>query len=131
VWIELAREKHRGGLQDLICSTQLGDLAAQRFDLLALLAARHVFAPTLVCFCLRTCLRSVSDSMLAGRYGEATDEGISVGLPLSQEDLAAWTGASRAGVAHALQTMRELGWVRTDRRTLTVLNLEELSARAA
>jgi CRP-like cAMP-binding protein len=68
---------------------------------------------------------------LAGRYGEVNEEGISVALPISQEDLAAWTGASRAGVAHALQTMRELGWVRTDRRTLTVLNLEELSARAA
>jgi CRP-like cAMP-binding protein len=68
---------------------------------------------------------------LAGRYGEVNEEGVSVALPISQEDLAAWTGASRAGVAHALQTMRELGWVRTDRRTLTVLNLEELSARAA
>ena len=67
---------------------------------------------------------------LAGRYGEPTEEGISVTLPLSQEDLAAWTGASRAGVAHALQTMRELGWVRIERKELTVLDLGALTARA-
>jgi CRP/FNR family cyclic AMP-dependent transcriptional regulator len=68
---------------------------------------------------------------LAERYGEPTDEGISVTLPLSQEDLAAWTGASRAGVAHAFQTMRELGWVRTERGKLTVLNVEALRGRTA
>jgi hypothetical protein len=30
VWIELAREKHRGGLGYLVGSAQLGHLAAQR-----------------------------------------------------------------------------------------------------
>jgi hypothetical protein len=50
VWIELAREKHAGGLQDLVCATQLRDLFAQRFDLLALLAAQDVFAPALISF---------------------------------------------------------------------------------
>jgi hypothetical protein len=50
VWIELAREKHAGGLQDLVRSAQLRDLAPQRFDLITLLAAQDVFAPALVSF---------------------------------------------------------------------------------
>jgi CRP/FNR family transcriptional regulator, cyclic AMP receptor protein len=68
---------------------------------------------------------------LAVRYGEQSEEGVTVALPLSQEDLAAWTGASRAGVAEALRSMRELGWLRTDRRRLIVRDLDALRERAA
>jgi CRP/FNR family cyclic AMP-dependent transcriptional regulator len=68
---------------------------------------------------------------LAERYGEPSDEGVAVTSPLSREDLAAWTGASRAGVAHALQGLRELGWVHTERRALLVRDLPALRARAA
>jgi hypothetical protein len=50
VWIELAREKHARGLQDLIGAAQLRNLPAQGFDLLALLAAQHILAPALVSF---------------------------------------------------------------------------------
>jgi hypothetical protein len=50
VWIELAREKHAGGLQDLVRSTQLRNLTTQRLDLITLLAAQDVFAPTLISF---------------------------------------------------------------------------------
>ena len=41
-------------------------------------------------------------------YGEPSEQGIRIASPFSQEELAALTGASRAGVAHALQPMREL-----------------------
>lgn len=68
---------------------------------------------------------------LAERYGEPSDDGLTVASPLSREDLAAWTGASRAGVAHALQALRELGWVHTERRVLLVRDLPALRARAA
>jgi CRP/FNR family cyclic AMP-dependent transcriptional regulator len=68
---------------------------------------------------------------LAERYGEPSEEGVTLTSPLSREDLAAWTGASRAGVAHALQTLRELGWVHTQRRELLVCDLQALRARAA
>lgn len=68
---------------------------------------------------------------LADRYGEPTGAGISVAMPISQDELASWTGASRAGVAQALQTMRELGWLSTERRRLTVHDLDALRARAA
>ena len=67
---------------------------------------------------------------LADRYGRETNAGIEVILPISQDELAAWTGASRASVAHALQSLRELGWIRTERRKLTVIDLESLRARA-
>lgn len=68
---------------------------------------------------------------LAERYGQESDGGVTVSSPLSQEDLAAWTGASRAGVADALRAMRELGWVQTERRTMTVRDAGALRARAA
>jgi CRP-like cAMP-binding protein len=67
---------------------------------------------------------------LAERYGEAAEDGVKVTSPLSREDLAAWTGASRAGVAHAFQGLRELDWVRTERRELHVRDLPALRARA-
>jgi CRP/FNR family transcriptional regulator, cyclic AMP receptor protein len=67
---------------------------------------------------------------LAERYGEPVAEGLAVDSPLSQEDLAAWTGASRAGVAQALAAMRELGWVQSERRRIVVLDADALRARA-
>jgi CRP-like cAMP-binding protein len=67
---------------------------------------------------------------LCARYGERTEEGIEIRLSLTQEDLAGWTASSRAGVAEALAKMRGLGWVKTGRRRITVLNLEALAARA-
>jgi CRP-like cAMP-binding protein len=68
---------------------------------------------------------------LAERYGEQTDHGITITLALSQEELAAWTGASRAGVAKAFQTLRDLEWIETHRRRIVVRDLSALSARAA
>jgi CRP-like cAMP-binding protein len=68
---------------------------------------------------------------LADRYGEQAPEGIVVPTPISQEELAAWTGASRAGVAQALQALRELGWIETERRRLIVKDIAALRARAA
>jgi CRP/FNR family transcriptional regulator, cyclic AMP receptor protein len=68
---------------------------------------------------------------LAERYGEANDSGVIVDLPLTQEELTAWIGASRAGVSQALATMRDLGWIETSRRRLVVKDLEGLGARAA
>jgi CRP-like cAMP-binding protein len=68
---------------------------------------------------------------LAERYGEESPDGIAFSSPISQEDLAAWTGASRAGVAEALRALRELGWIETDRRRLVVRDLDALRARAA
>jgi CRP/FNR family transcriptional regulator, cyclic AMP receptor protein len=68
---------------------------------------------------------------LAERYGAETDDGILITLPLSQEELGAWAGASRAGLASALRTLRELGWIATHRRRIVVLDLASLRERAA
>ena len=67
---------------------------------------------------------------LCERDGTPTDGGTEIVMPISQEELAAWTGASRAGVAHALQAMRELGWLTTKRGRIAVTDLEALQARA-
>jgi CRP/FNR family cyclic AMP-dependent transcriptional regulator len=68
---------------------------------------------------------------LADRYGEPTGRGLRIGLPLSQEELAGWVGGSREAVSKALQTLRSVGWVLTDRRRITVLDLEALRRRSA
>lgn len=68
---------------------------------------------------------------LADRYGTPTEEGIRITLALSQEELAAWAGASRAGLANALRTLRDLGWIATHRRSIVVLDLPALRERAA
>lgn len=67
---------------------------------------------------------------LCERHGEVTAEGIEIRLPVTQQDLGGWTGASRAGVASALKTMRDLGWIRTERKQITVLDRDSLAARA-
>jgi CRP-like cAMP-binding protein len=68
---------------------------------------------------------------LADRYGEPTKSGIQVLVPLSHEELAAWTGASRAGVSQALQIFREFGWLVSSRRELLIRDLDALRARGA
>jgi CRP/FNR family cyclic AMP-dependent transcriptional regulator len=68
---------------------------------------------------------------LCERYGARADSGIQIGLPVTQDDLGSWTASSRAGVAGALRTMRELGWIKTERRQITVVDVDALRQRAA
>jgi CRP/FNR family cyclic AMP-dependent transcriptional regulator len=68
---------------------------------------------------------------LCDRYGEQSDGGIRIALPLSQEELAGWTGASIESVARALQTMRELRWIATRRREIRVLDIDALRSVVA
>lgn len=68
---------------------------------------------------------------LSERYGEQVETGTMITLPISQEELGGWTGASREAVAGALRTLRGLGSISTERRRITVLDLEALRAQAA
>lgn len=68
---------------------------------------------------------------LAERYGRTTERGIVIGLPLSQEELAGWAGACHASLAKALQVLRELGWIETERRRIVVHDLGALRSRSA
>jgi CRP/FNR family transcriptional regulator, cyclic AMP receptor protein len=54
-----------------------------------------------------------------------------VELPVSQRELAESCGASREAVTKALATFRGRGWVRTGRRSITVLDLDALRGRAS
>jgi CRP-like cAMP-binding protein len=67
---------------------------------------------------------------LAREHGEHSAGSYKITLPLSQEELAGWTGASREAVAKALHTLRELRWVTTERRRITVLDIEALRNRS-
>jgi CRP/FNR family cyclic AMP-dependent transcriptional regulator len=67
---------------------------------------------------------------LAERFGVDRGAGVEIALPLTQDELAAWTGASRVGVSQALKALRDRGWVETRRRSITVLDMEALKRRA-
>jgi CRP/FNR family transcriptional regulator, cyclic AMP receptor protein len=63
---------------------------------------------------------------LTDRFGVETGDGIVLDVPLSQEELAGWTGASREAVNKALQVLRSLHMIQTGRRRLTVLDADGL-----
>jgi CRP-like cAMP-binding protein len=68
---------------------------------------------------------------LSERFGLAAEGSISIDFPLTQEELAGWTACSRDSVVKALQSMRDLGWIETSRRHITVIDLEAVRRRAA
>jgi CRP-like cAMP-binding protein len=63
---------------------------------------------------------------LCDRYGAEDGVGIDVGLSITQDELAAWAGASREAVAKGMALLRTLGWVQTERRRIIVLDLPAL-----
>ena len=68
---------------------------------------------------------------LADRFGQpAPDGGVRVELPLSQEELASWCGASREATVKALRTLREVGGITTGRRMVTLHDREALQRHA-
>ncbi|GII77404.1 Crp/Fnr family transcriptional regulator [Sphaerisporangium rufum] len=67
---------------------------------------------------------------LAERFGEPAGGAVRVALPLSQDELAGWTGASREAVSKALRTLRDRGLIETGRRRVVVYDLDGLRRRA-
>jgi CRP/FNR family transcriptional regulator, cyclic AMP receptor protein len=63
---------------------------------------------------------------LSSRFGSAEAEGTEILLPISQDELAGWAGASLESVGRALATMRRLGWIETRRRRIRVLDAPAL-----
>jgi CRP-like cAMP-binding protein len=55
---------------------------------------------------------------------------VQITLPITQEELAGWTGASIEATAKALRALRSLGWVSTARRSIEVQNVAALRDRA-
>jgi CRP/FNR family cyclic AMP-dependent transcriptional regulator len=68
---------------------------------------------------------------LCERFGDPEEGAIRIALPLSQEELAGWTGSSLESVGRALQTMRALHWIATRRREIRVLDLNALRRAAS
>ena len=67
---------------------------------------------------------------MVARFGTETATGHIIDLPITQEELAGWTGASREAVAKALHSLREAGLITTERRRFTVLDLDALERRS-
>jgi CRP/FNR family transcriptional regulator, cyclic AMP receptor protein len=67
---------------------------------------------------------------LSERFGHETPEGIEVELPLSQEQLASWCGASREATVKALASLRTLGCITTGRRSVLICDIEALRRHA-
>jgi CRP/FNR family cyclic AMP-dependent transcriptional regulator len=68
---------------------------------------------------------------LAEQFGiPSPDGGVHIDVPITQEELAGWTGSSREAVGKALHALRRRGWIATSRRHITVANLEALKTRA-
>jgi len=70
---------------------------------------------------------------LAAEHGEelADGGGVRINLPLSQQELAAWTASSREAVNKALRALRARGWVTTHRRAIVILDIRALQRRSA
>jgi CRP/FNR family cyclic AMP-dependent transcriptional regulator len=67
---------------------------------------------------------------LADGFGSAGPEGIVVELPLSQEQLASWCGASRESTVKALGTLRALNTISTGRQVLVIHDADALRRHA-
>jgi CRP/FNR family transcriptional regulator, cyclic AMP receptor protein len=97
-------------------SARLRDADAKRIQLAGYTALGRV------AFCLLE---------LCDRFGEHREGVVDILLPLSQEELAGWAGASLESVARALGQMRELGWIETRRRGIRVLDRAALTRATA
>ncbi|HEX6712266.1 MAG TPA: Crp/Fnr family transcriptional regulator [Thermoleophilaceae bacterium] len=76
----------------------------------------------------RICARLVELCEMQGNLDGAS--AVQITLPITQEELAGWTGASIEATAKALRALRDLGWVTTGRRALEVQDLAALRGRA-
>lgn len=72
--------------------------------------------------------RRIAD--LAESYGQKTDEGVLIDLPLSQENLAQMVGATRESVNKALALLKRRGLVSRIGRRYVVSDIGQLRSRA-
>lgn len=67
---------------------------------------------------------------LAERFGKWEDDGFVVALPITQEEIASWVGASRRAVTKALANLRSRELIDTGRKNVIIKDLERLRLRA-
>jgi CRP/FNR family transcriptional regulator, cyclic AMP receptor protein len=76
----------------------------------------------------RVCSRLVE--LCETEPGAEPGTAVQISLPITQEELAGWTGASLESTAKALKALRELGWIATGRRSIEVLDLDAVRRRS-
>jgi CRP/FNR family transcriptional regulator, cyclic AMP receptor protein len=67
---------------------------------------------------------------LAEQFGVPAGGGVRIDMPITHDVLAGWTGSSREAVSKALRLLRTRGWITTARRSVTVIDIAALRARA-
>lgn len=67
---------------------------------------------------------------LAQRFGELNGSSLTISLALTQDDLAAWVGATREATNRALARLRSGGSVTTGRQRIVIADLDALRAAA-
>lgn len=67
---------------------------------------------------------------LSQRFGKKTDAGVQVTHDLTQEELAQLVGASRETVNKALAEFANRGWIRTEARSVVLLDVGRLERRS-
>lgn len=71
-------------------------------------------------------------AVLGDRFGTTTEDGsVSFRSPITQQELADWSGVSRQAVVKELTRLRELGWLETKGSSMVIRNPDGISARAA
>ncbi len=110
----------------------LHDLDAAH-DLIVLLASRvRDDTRKLVEFATLSALGRIAWRLveLADRFGEPVADGLAVSLPLSQDQLASWCGASREAAVRSLRSLRELGVISTGRHSVVIHDVDALRRQA-
>jgi CRP/FNR family transcriptional regulator, cyclic AMP receptor protein len=67
---------------------------------------------------------------LGDRYGEPEAGMMIIRSPITQTELAAWTGLSREAVVKALRALRRLGWISNCGRAIVLRDAERVRHRA-
>jgi CRP/FNR family transcriptional regulator, cyclic AMP receptor protein len=76
----------------------------------------------------RVCARLLD---MAGRYGHQHRDGtITIRTPVTQHDLAAWSGLSREAVVKAFRALRILGWIDVDGKDIHLHDITALRTRS-
>jgi CRP-like cAMP-binding protein len=76
-------------------------------------------------------LAHVRASSMAQRWGTVEGADILVHSPVSETDLAGWTGLSREAVVKSLRALRHLGWIENQGRDIRVHDLPSLQQRGS
>jgi CRP/FNR family transcriptional regulator, cyclic AMP receptor protein len=71
-----------------------------------------------------------ADDLEQAIRSDAGHDPIRLRLAISQEELAAWAGLSREAVVKAMRRMRDLGWIETGRRAVTIHDLRAVHSRS-